>query len=44
MGHSLSLTRRGLLVALTAVGLLGWLGVAKANDDPLPSWNEGAHK
>ena len=44
MGHGLSLTRRGLLVAFTAVGLPGWLGVAKANSDPLPSWSAGAHK
>jgi len=44
MRHRHLLTRRGLLFALTAVGLLGWLGIAKADDDPLPSWNNGSHK
>jgi phosphoglycolate phosphatase-like HAD superfamily hydrolase len=44
MDRRLSLTRRGLLFALAAAGLLACLGVAKADNDPLPSWNQGASK
>jgi hypothetical protein len=40
------LTRRNFLLGLIVVGLIGWPGAraARAADDPLPSWNDGATK
>jgi haloacid dehalogenase-like hydrolase len=44
-GFFLRLTRRTLLVAMLAGALAAWPDVAaRAADDPLPSWNEGAVK
>lgn len=39
-----SLRRRTMLAALLAVNICGWAGVAGAQSDPLPLWNDGAVK
>src|SRR4051794_3215746 len=44
MFRIVDLTRRSLLRALVALGVLGWSAASPQQADPLPSWNDTAPK